>query len=89
VVLANVSRLPQAKMIELRAFLEAGGGVFVSLGDQINIEEFNKGFRNIFPVALRDVVSEEKGVGLRTLSFEKETQNIFGRSLSDQDLHLL
>jgi len=89
VVLANVNRLPQGKMIELRSFLESGGGVFVSLGDQINVEEFNKNFRNIFPIALRDVVAEEKGVGLRTLSFEKETQRIFGKSLSVSDLHLL
>ena len=54
VLLANVRELPEAVLQELEAFVEAGGGVFVSLGDQTDFETVNLSYGSILAQPLRD-----------------------------------
>jgi hypothetical protein len=52
VLLLNV-RAPEAPVVErLRAFVEGGGGLFVSLGDQVDADAYNAAFGSLLPLPL-------------------------------------
>lgn len=53
VVLANVARLDDAAARALVEFVRAGGGLFVTSGDQMDIEWYNLALRELLPGALR------------------------------------
>jgi len=42
VALCNVGRLPEQRWVELAAFVRGGGGLFVSAGDQIDSDSYNR-----------------------------------------------
>ncbi len=53
VLLLNVRELSQAQVASLAAFVEAGGGLFIGLGDQIDADLFNERFGALLPRQLR------------------------------------
>ncbi|MBN1962707.1 MAG: BatA domain-containing protein [Deltaproteobacteria bacterium] len=55
VVLANVGTLPEQIVAKLVSFIMAGGGLFFTLGDNIQFERANKLFGNLLPHPLRDL----------------------------------
>ncbi len=60
VFLLNV-RSPGAKAPELARFVEQGGGLFISLGDQVEPEEYAKQLPGLLPVALHVVKTAPEG----------------------------
>lgn len=57
VFLANVSELKPASLSALQEFVTTGGGLFVSLGDRVDVNHSNQQFQDLLPADLRDVVS--------------------------------
>lgn len=55
VVLANVAAPDPQTVDTLRAFVERGGGLWVTMGDQVDPEAYNAAFGTLLPRALRDV----------------------------------
>lgn len=53
VLLLNVRALSQAQVAALTDFVEKGGGLFISLGDQIDADLFNDQFGALIPRQLR------------------------------------
>lgn len=53
VVLANVARLDDAAARALVEFVRAGGGLFVTSGDQLDVEWYNRALAELLPGALR------------------------------------
>jgi len=60
VFLLNV-RAPGPKAADLARFVEAGGGLFVALGDQIEPEEYAKELGGLLPAALHVVKTAPEG----------------------------
>src|SRR6266545_1865724 len=60
VFLLNV-RAPGPKAADLARFVEAGGGLFVALGDQIEPEEYAKELGGLLPAALHVVKTAAEG----------------------------
>lgn len=57
VFLANVRHLAAEAMSCLEDFVASGGGLFISMGDKIDVDQFNRDFGKLLPWRLRDVVS--------------------------------
>lgn len=53
VVLANVARLDDAAARALVEFVRAGGGLFITSGDQVDVEWYNQVLGDLLPGALR------------------------------------
>ncbi len=53
VVLANAEKVPRASVTELRAFVEGGGGLLLTVGDQVKPEGWNPLFGELLPRQLR------------------------------------
>lgn len=53
-VLANVTRLDLSSISMVRNFVEAGGGLLITLGDRVDLDTLNKDFDTLLPVKLRD-----------------------------------
>lgn len=53
VVLANVGSVGQASASKLQRFVEGGGGLFVTMGDQVDTESWNKTMGELLPKPLR------------------------------------
>ncbi|MFN7131975.1 MAG: BatA domain-containing protein, partial [Myxococcales bacterium] len=49
VLLLNVRTLPPEKAAELKAFVESGGGLFLSMGDQVDADTWNAAFGELLP----------------------------------------
>ncbi len=57
VFLANVRHLESKATTSLEEFVAGGGGLFVAMGDRVDVDQFNQEFEKIFPWTLRDTVS--------------------------------
>ena len=55
VVLANVPRLPQAKIAELGDFVRRGGGLLISVGSRVDPDEYNEHLGELLPKRLRSL----------------------------------
>lgn len=55
IVLLNVAAPTPENAQKLGAFVEAGGGLFLSVGDQVKVDEYNARLSNVLPRALRDI----------------------------------
>ncbi len=55
VFLLNVRELPKESIERLNKWVEGGGSLFLSVGDQIDIEKYNEEFASLLPVRLRGV----------------------------------
>ena len=53
VVLANVSELSDSVASALQQFVRAGGGLLITAGQQLNVDAYNHGLREILPGRLR------------------------------------
>ena len=53
VVLANVTRLSSDVAEDLVRFVESGGGLFISMGDQVDIDAYNQQLEQVLPRPLR------------------------------------
>jgi hypothetical protein len=53
VVLANVEKLEPAAMDKLKAFVDAGGGLLITTGDNVNADNYNAMFGPLLPRELR------------------------------------
>ncbi len=53
VILANVRALSPAQLAALTAFVDKGGGLFISLGDQVDADLFNDSLGALLPRRLR------------------------------------
>jgi len=55
VVLANVASLSPAQANVLQTFVEGGGGLLITMGDQVEIDTYNRLFNGLLPKPLRSV----------------------------------
>ena len=55
VVLANVARLDTAAAAALVSHVEAGAGLFIAMGDQVDVDAWNRDLRALLPAVLRGV----------------------------------
>ncbi len=53
IVLANVARLPDAVAVALREHVQAGAGLFITMGDQIDVDWMNAALADLLPARLR------------------------------------
>ncbi len=53
VILANVSHVSASAAEKLKAFVESGGGLFITAGDQIDVTAYNQHLAPILPKPLR------------------------------------
>ena len=53
VFLANVRELTASRVSELRRFVEAGGGMFVSMGSKVEVDHYNQMLGSLLPRRLR------------------------------------
>jgi hypothetical protein len=62
VVLANIPRLPADLVQKLASYVNSGGGLWIALGEQTDVEAFNQGFFQqsvgLSPLALRQPVGD-------------------------------
>ena len=59
VFLANVRHLEPEAISSLEEFVAGGGGLFITMGDRVDVDQFNHDLGKILPWKLRDVVSLE------------------------------
>lgn len=82
VVLANVPD-PEPLADELRAFVERGGGLLISLGPRVDGERYSQVLGDLLPAELTEVKSKGRGtfeqspVGLALPPLEDETFRVF------------
>jgi len=57
VFLANIHDYSPAVISKLRGFVSGGGGLFVSLGDNVNVDLTNRVLDDLLPWKLRDVIA--------------------------------
>lgn len=55
VILANVARLEPAAAAALTTHIEAGAGLLVTMGDQVDVDAWNRDLARLLPAALRGV----------------------------------
>jgi hypothetical protein len=55
IVLANVARLPAAQVQRIRQFVETGGGLLMTAGDQVEPERWNSFFGDLLPKPVRSI----------------------------------
>ena len=55
VVMANVPRLPQAKVAELVEFVRRGGGLLISVGSRVEPDDYNERLGELLPKRLRSL----------------------------------
>jgi hypothetical protein len=53
VALCNVASVPDERLEELRRFVEKGGGLLVSVGDNVDARRYNAGLSKLLPAPLR------------------------------------
>ena len=53
IVLANVSRLTSEQADDLKSYVERGGGLFITMGDQVDEEAYNQLLGDLLPRPLR------------------------------------
>ena len=56
VVLANVRPLPREVVARLSQWVEAGGGLMMAMGDNVNVDRYNKEMAPLLPQALAGVI---------------------------------
>ena len=61
VVLANVRALPAEQVARLDAWVRAGGGLLVAVGNQVDVEEYRATMRALLPQELADPVDPSFG----------------------------
>jgi hypothetical protein len=57
VFLANVRELTPGASLALRRFVASGGGLFIAMGDQVDVDRANAVLDDLLPRPLRDVVA--------------------------------
>lgn len=86
VLLLNVRSLSAAKIAELSEHVDKGGGLFVSLGDQVDADAYNEAFGALLPRKLRLVKTaadrkeenaEERAARLAQVAFEHPAFSVF------------
>jgi hypothetical protein len=86
VLLLNVRELSEAKVRDLGELVERGGGLFISLGDQVDPDHFNATFGSLLPRPLHLVKtaaephqadSERRAARLDQIHFEHPALSVF------------
>jgi len=60
-VLANVAKLPERTVAEIKRFVSEGGGLLFTLGDQVNADFYDRRFGDLLPRELRGIASPYAG----------------------------
>ena len=77
IFLCNVRELPLDYEFELERFVNSGGSLFISLGDQVDPKFYNEKLGNLIPVLVRNInkaISQEEEF---KLSFKKKDHPVF------------
>ena len=53
VFLSNLPRVSADIVTKLKAYVEGGGGLFITMGDQVDVEAYNKTLKELLPKPLR------------------------------------
>lgn len=86
VFLANVRELTPATSLALRRFVASGGGLFVAMGDQVDVERANAVLDDLLPRPLRDIVAlgpadadgiYRQGIAFSSIDFEHPVLKLF------------
>ena len=95
VILANVARLPAPAAAALVSHVEAGAGLFVTMGDQVDVDAWNRDLGAVLPAVLRgpkgqallDDVNVSEALGLtRWASDHPVLRALGGDGASEQTL---
>ena len=65
VVLANVRTVSDSLALRLKRFVESGGGLLITLGDQVAVQPFNDALADLLPRRLRGVTASHPAQPLR------------------------
>ncbi len=86
VLLLNVRELSEAKVAELAARVRAGAGLFISMGDQIDVDLFNERFASLSPRPLHvlktaatrgEPGADERAARFSQVEFDHPTFQVF------------
>ena len=86
VVLANVKALDRAVLDALDAWVRKGGGLFVTMGDNVTLEEYNGPIRKLLPLPVRELRDASPPVYLTGVQTAHPVLNIFAH-LPDASLY--
>jgi len=87
ILLLNVRELPPSKASELASFVKAGGGLFISVGDQVDPDVYNASLGAVLPRPLRLVKTatdpnaadaDEKAARLMEVALDHPALGVFG-----------
>lgn len=88
VFLANVRELTPNAALALRRFVASGGGLLVSMGDQVDVERANAVLEDLLPRPLRDIVAlgpadadgiYRQGVAFYNINHDHPVLKLFGQ----------
>lgn len=71
IFLCNVRELPPGYEFELEQFVNAGGSLFISLGDQVDPKFYNEKLGNLIPVVIQNINQAQNHEDELKLSFKK------------------
>jgi hypothetical protein len=86
VFLANVRELSSSASLALRQFVASGGGLFVALGDQVDVDRANAVLEDLLPRPLRDIVAlgpadadgiYRQGIAFSNINFDHPVLKLF------------
>ncbi len=77
-VLANVGTVSEPVAAEIRAFVERGGGLLVTLGDEVKPERYDQLFADLMPAELRGIQSSDNGSAPVRFTEPATDSTIFG-----------
>ncbi len=77
IFLCNVRELPPSYEFELERFVNAGGSLFVSLGDQIDPKFYNEKLGNLIPVVIQNINQAIDPTDEFKLSFKATDHPVF------------
>ncbi len=68
VILANIGFLSETAVSDLKKYVESGGGLLISVGDNIRVERFNASLGDLLPCPVRDVIDLRSGQSNQAVS---------------------
>ncbi|MEW6357621.1 MAG: BatA domain-containing protein [Planctomycetota bacterium] len=77
IFLCNAAFVEQAECGQLYRFLRNGGGLFVSLGDQVDDEQYNSAMRTLIPRGLWDRKTFQSGVRMGEIDASHPVFKVF------------
>ena len=86
-ILANVDKLPDKTVAEIKRFVREGGGLLLALGDRVDADLYDRLFSDLLPRELRGKNSPYAGAEARGEIRVMHLDSLFGSRAAGQERH--